>query len=54
MEMRPPREYNKEELKCINSPLLIIASIMNFSYQDKPMKNNLLTKKFFIRNVDQH
>lgn len=26
MEMRPPREYKKEELKCINSPLLIIAS----------------------------
>ncbi len=26
MEMRPPREYTKEELKCIDSPLLIIAS----------------------------
>jgi hypothetical protein len=26
MEMCPPREYNKEELKCIHSPLLIIAS----------------------------
>ena len=26
MEMRPPREYKKDELKCIRSPLLIIAS----------------------------
>ena len=26
MEMRPPKEYSKEELKGFNSPLLIIAS----------------------------
>ncbi len=30
MGMCPPREYNKEELKCISSPLLIIASDNDF------------------------